>query len=65
MEVIITPSMPSICNTAADILRISDLLCELKEDGIINKDMTSGEFIAICLQRGINEYRKDLRVFDC
>jgi len=27
--------------------------------------MSISEFKQVCFERGLNEYRKDLRVFDC
>ncbi len=63
MKVVITSTFPQISNE--DMLQWHDMLTELKEEGIVNKLMSISEFKLLCLERGLNEYRKDLRVFDC
>ena len=63
MKVVITPSLPLLSNE--DMLQWKDLLTELKEEGIVNNLMSIGEFKLVCTERGLNEFRKDLRVFDC
>ena len=37
----------------------------LKEERLVNPTMSISEFKQVCFERGLNEYRKDLRVFDC
>ena len=57
MKVVITPAFPVFSN--------EDMLTELKEEGIVNHLMSISEFKLLCMERGLNEFRKDLRVFDC
>jgi hypothetical protein len=47
------------------MLQWKDMLTELKEEGIVNNLMSISEFKLLCMERGLNEFRKDLRVFDC
>ena len=64
MKVVITPSFQQEFNSA-EMLRINDVLVSLKEEGLVNETMSISEFKQVCFERGFNEYRKDLRVFDC
>ena len=64
MKVVITPSFQQEFNSA-EMLRINDVLVSLKEEGLVNETMSISEFKKVCFERGFNEYRKDLRVFDC
>ena len=63
MKVVITPSFPLLSNE--DMLQWNDMLVQLKEEGIVNHLMSICEFKLLCMERGLNEFRKDLRVFDC
>ena len=64
MKVVITPSFPQI-SSPAELLRMKDILVDLKEERLIPYEMTISEFRLLCYERGLNEFRKDLRVFDC
>mgnify|MGYP003120335566 FL=1 len=64
MKVVITSSFQQEFNSA-EMLRINDVLVSLKEERLVNETMSISEFKKICFERGLNEYRKDLRVFDC
>tara|TARA_B100000424_G_scaffold59439_1_gene43069 strand:+ start:234 stop:428 length:195 start_codon:yes stop_codon:yes gene_type:complete len=64
MKVVITPSFRQAFNSA-EMLRINDVLVDLKEERLINETMSISEFREVCFERGLNEFRKDLRVFDC
>ena len=63
MKVVITPSFPLLSNE--DMLQWNDMLVQLKEEGLVNHLMSISEFKLLCMERGLNEFRKDLRVFDC
>ncbi len=63
MKVVITPTFPVFSNE--DMLQWNDMLTELKEEGIVNHLMSISEFKLLCMERGLNEFRKDLRVYDC
>tara|TARA_B100000900_G_scaffold379463_1_gene364390 strand:- start:589 stop:780 length:192 start_codon:yes stop_codon:yes gene_type:complete len=62
MEVVITSSLQQPSN--GDLLQLNDTLDILKEENLISKDINIVQFKLICMHRGLNEYRKDLRVFD-
>ena len=64
MKVVITPTFQRTLDSA-EMLRLNDILVELKEERLVNPTMSISEFKVICFERGLNEYRKDLRVFDC
>lgn len=64
MKVVITPTFQRAFDSA-EMLRLNDVLVDLKEERLINSTMSISEFKVICFERGLNEYRKDLRVFDC
>ena len=64
MKVVITPTFQRAFDSA-EMLRLNDILVVLKEERLINPTMSISEFKVICFERGLNEYRKDLRVFDC
>ena len=64
MKVVITPSFRQAFNSA-EMLRINDVLVDLKEERLVNETMSISEFKKVCFERGLNEFRKDLRVFDC
>tara|TARA_B100000927_G_scaffold246288_1_gene209166 strand:+ start:1079 stop:1270 length:192 start_codon:yes stop_codon:yes gene_type:complete len=63
MKVVITPTFSN--NSDEELLQINDVLAELKEDRLIDQNTTVLDFKITCLHRGLNEYRKDLRLFDC
>ena len=63
MKVVITPTFPVFSNE--DMLQWKDMLTELKEEGLVNHLMSISEFKLLCMERGLNEFRKELRVFDC
>ena len=64
MKVVITPSFPQVFDSA-EMLRINDVLVDLKEERLIPYETTISEFRLLCYERGLNGFRKDLRVFDC
>ena len=63
MKVVITPTFPLLSNE--DILKWNDMLTELKEQKLVDNLMSISEFKLLCMERGLNEFRKELRVFDC
>tara|TARA_R100001015_G_C4584074_1_gene140198 strand:- start:298 stop:489 length:192 start_codon:yes stop_codon:yes gene_type:complete len=63
MKVVITPALPLLSNE--EMLQWNDMLVELKEEGLVSNLISISEFKIICLERGLNEFRKELRVFDC
>ena len=63
MKVVITPTFPFLSNE--DMLQWNDMLITLKEEGLVNQLMSLSELKLLCMERGLNEFRKDLRVFDC
>jgi len=63
MKVVITSSFPVLSND--DTLQWNDILVELKEEGLVSNLMSISDFKILCMERGLNEFRKDLRVFDC
>ena len=64
MKVVITPSFPLI-SSSEEMLQLKDILVDLKEERLIPYETSISEFKLLCYERGLNEYRKDLRVFDC
>ena len=65
MEVIITPDLYPMTNNRDERNEIRSLLTELKEENIVPINMSTGEFTIECLSRGLNDFRKDLVVYDC
>ena len=65
MEVVITPDLFPMTNNKAERNEIRALLTELKEENIVPVNMSTGEFTIECLSRGLNDFRKDLVVYDC
>tara|TARA_Y100001937_G_scaffold3029_1_gene3906 strand:- start:104 stop:295 length:192 start_codon:yes stop_codon:yes gene_type:complete len=63
MKVVITPNPQQSLDS--ELLEFNDILVELKENKLINKNISLNDFKLICLHRGLNDYRKDLRLFDC
>ena len=64
MKVVITPSFPQTSNSG-ELLQLKDILVTLKEERLIPYETSISEFAILCYERGLNQYRKDLRVFDC
>jgi hypothetical protein len=62
MKVVITSTSPVLSNE--DMLQWKDMLMQLKEEGLVNNLMSISEFKILCMERGLNDFRKDLRVFD-
>ena len=62
MKVVITPTFPLLSNE--DMLQWNDMLTQLKEQKLVDNLMSISEFKLLCMERGLNEFRKDLRVFD-
>tara|TARA_R100000152_G_C6700063_1_gene129780 strand:- start:274 stop:471 length:198 start_codon:yes stop_codon:yes gene_type:complete len=65
MEVVITPDLFPMTNNAQERLEILSVLEQLKDEHIVPMTMSKGEFMIECLSRGLNDYRKDLVVYDC
>ncbi len=65
MEVVITPDLFPMTNNTTERNEIRALLSELKEERIVPNNMSAGEFTIECLSRGLNDFRKDLVVYDC
>ena len=63
MKVVITPAFPVFSNE--DMLQWNDMLVQLKEEGLIDNLMSISEFKLVCMERGLNGFRKELRVYDC
>ena len=43
-------------------LEIASLMEQLRENGVLPKNINMGQFINLCYLRGLNDYRKDLRI---
>ena len=65
MNVVITPDLLLMSNKNNQKTEIKNLLNKLKKENIVSQNMSSKEFIIKCLARGINDFRKDLIVYDC
>jgi len=65
MDVVITPDLFPMTNNKTERQEIRSLLTELKEERIVPINMSTGEFTIECLSRGLNDYRKDLVIYDC
>ncbi len=65
MEVIITPDLYPMTNKTQERLEILSVLEQLKDEKIVPINMSTGEFTIECMSRGLNDYRKDLVVYDC
>jgi len=65
MEVIITPDLFPMTNNKSERNEIRSVLTALKEENIVPINMSTGEFTIECLSRGLNDFRKDLVVYDC
>jgi uncharacterized protein (UPF0147 family) len=64
MTVVITPDLFPMTNNMAERNEIVSVLEELKEEHVVPRNMSAGEFMVECMSRGLNEYRKDLVVYD-
>jgi hypothetical protein len=65
MDVIITPDLYPMTNKTQERLEILSVLEQLKDEKIVPINMSTGEFTIECMSRGLNDYRKDLVVYDC
>ncbi len=52
-------------NKTQERLEILSVLEQLKDEKIVPINMSTGEFTIECMSRGLNDYRKDLVVYDC
>ena len=65
MTVVITPDLFPMTNNMAERNEIVSVLEELKEEHVVPRSMSTGEFMLECMSRGLNDIRKDLIVYDC
>ena len=65
MDVVITPDLFPMTNNKDERREILSVLQELKEERVVPINMSTGEFMIECMSRGLNDYRKDLVVYDC
>jgi len=65
MTVVITPDLFPMTNNMAERNEIVSVLEELKEEHVVPRSMSTGEFMLECMSRGLNDFRKDLVVYDC
>ena len=65
MEVIITPDLHPMTNKSSERSEILSVLEDLKEEHVVPRNMSTGEFMIECMTRGLNDFRKDLVVYDC
>ena len=65
MTVVITPDLFTMTNNMAERNEIVSVLEELKEEHVVPRSMSTGEFMLECMSRGLNDFRKDLIVYDC
>ena len=65
MTVVITPDLFPMTNNMAERNEIVSVLEELKEEHVVPKSMSTGEFMLECMSRGLNDFRKDLVIYDC
>ncbi len=65
MNVVITPDLFPMTNNMAERNEIVSVLEELKEEHIVPRSMSTGEFMLECMSRGLNDFRKDLVIYDC
>ena len=63
MTVVITPDLFPMTNNMDERNEIVSVLEELKEEHVVSRNMSTGEFMVECMSRGLNEYRKDLVVY--
>ena len=65
MTVVITPDLFPMTNNMAERNEIVSVLEELKEENVVPRNMSTGEFMLECMFRGLNDFRKDLVIYDC
>ena len=65
MYVVITPDLFPMTNNSSERKEILSVLEELKTERVVPINMSTGEFMIECMSRGLNDYRKDLVVYDC
>ena len=65
MNVVITPDLFPMTNNMAERNEIVSVLEELKDEHVVPRSMSTGEFMLECMSRGLNDFRKDLIVYDC
>ena len=65
MTVVITPDLFPMTNNMAERNEIVLVLEELKEEHVVPRSMSTGEFMLECMSRGLNDFRKDLVIYDC
>tara|TARA_B100001996_G_C18447298_1_gene510814 strand:+ start:115 stop:312 length:198 start_codon:yes stop_codon:yes gene_type:complete len=65
MTVVITPDLFPMTNNMAERNEIVSVLEELKEENVVPRNMSTGEFMLECMSRGLNDFRKDLVIYDC
>ena len=65
MNVVITPDLHPMTNNVSERTEILSVLEELKDEHVVPRDMSTGEFMLECMSRGLNDFRKDLIVYDC
>ena len=65
MNVVITPDLHPMTNNVSERTEILSVLEELKDEHVGPRNMSTGEFMLECMSRGLNDFRKDLVVYDC
>ena len=65
MNVVITPDLHPMTNNVSERTEILSVLEELKDEHVVPRNMSTGEFMLECMSRGLNDYRKDLVIYDC
>ena len=65
MEVVITPDLHPMTNNISERTEILSVLENLKEEKIVPINMSTGEFMIEFMTRGLNDFRKDLVIYDC
>ena len=65
MEVVITPDLHPMTNNISERTEILSVLENLKEEKIVPINMSTGEFMIESMTRGLNDFRKDLVIYDC
>ena len=65
MNVVLTPDLHPMTNNVSERTEILSVLEELKDEHVVPRDMSTGEFMLECMSRGLNDFRKDLVVYDC
>ena len=52
-------------NKSSERAEILSVLENLKEEHVVPRNMSTGEFMIECMTRGLNDFRKDLVIYDC